>query len=52
MLLCIQVIVYDLSTETIDENDVLIMATDGLWERVSNEKVILKYFSTQCTLLN
>ena len=30
---------YDLSDETIDENDVLIMATDGLWERVSNERV-------------
>lgn len=37
--LLFQVTIYDLSSETIDENDVLIMATDGLWERVSNERV-------------
>ncbi|CAB3995422.1 phosphatase 1H-like [Paramuricea clavata] len=34
-----EVTIYDLSQESIDENDILIMATDGLWERVSNEKV-------------
>ena len=37
---CFQVKIYDMSSETITQNDVLIMATDGLWERVTNDKVM------------
>ncbi|XP_028397702.1 protein phosphatase 1H-like [Dendronephthya gigantea] len=45
-----EVTIYDLSKETINENDVLIMATDGLWERVSNEKAckIVQSTFTHC----
>lgn len=31
---------FDLSSKTSTDNDALIMATDGLWERVTNEKVM------------
>lgn len=32
---------YDLTSVQHDEDDVLIMASDGLWERLSNEKVLI-----------
>lgn len=31
--------IFDLSRENIKEDDVLIMATDGLWDVMSNEDV-------------
>lgn len=34
-----EVRVYDLQSASFDSNDVLVMATDGLWEKLSNEKV-------------
>ena len=34
-----EVRVLDIENETVTENDVLIMATDGLWDVVSNERV-------------
>lgn len=34
-----EVLVYDLQDKTFDENDLLVLATDGLWERMSNERV-------------
>lgn len=31
--------VFDLTSENVNEDDVLIMATDGLWDVLSNEDV-------------
>lgn len=39
-ILYIQVRKFDLSNSKLTEDDVVIMASDGLWERLSNEKVI------------
>jgi len=35
-----QVQKFDLSNSKLTEDDVIIMASDGLWERLSNEKVL------------
>lgn len=47
-----EVKIYDLSSETLTGNDVLIMATDGLWERVTNEKActVVQDTFTQCSV--
>ena len=34
-----EVRVLDIENETVTENDVLVMATDGLWDVVTNERV-------------
>eukprot|EP00111_Clytia_hemisphaerica_P003442 TCONS_00009839-protein len=39
MLSSPEVFVYDLENETFSDEDVLVMATDGLWERLTNENV-------------
>ena len=39
-ILYIQVRKFDLSNSKLTEDDVVIMASDGLWERLSSEKVI------------
>ena len=36
-----QVRKFDLSSSKLTEDDVIIMASDGLWERLSSEKVRL-----------
>ena len=39
-LLYLQVRKFDLSSSKLTEDDVIIMASDGLWERISSEKVL------------
>ena len=39
-LFLVQVRKFDLSNSKLTEDDVIIMASDGLWERLSSEKVL------------